>query len=73
MRNLRNLRRKAILTKIKCMGEKMKVMPDEIVKHFNINPKIGREELSRRAHISEQRARFYGKLYKTSIKTQQIQ
>lgn len=53
-----------ILTKIKCTGEKMKVMPDEIIKYFSVNPKIGREELSRRAHISEQRARFYCKLYK---------
>lgn len=46
----------------------MKLIPDDILKYFNENPKIGRMELSEKAVIAVQKARFYCKVYKDAHK-----
>lgn len=46
----------------------MKIIPDEIMKYFNINPDIGRIELAAKASIPKSQARFYCKMYKEGHK-----
>ena len=41
-----------------------KLIPDEIIKHLNEQPNMGRYELASKAGISNQKARFYCTLYK---------
>lgn len=45
-----------------------KIIPDEIANYFNANPRIGRNELAKRANISNQKARFFCKMYKEQHK-----
>jgi hypothetical protein len=45
-----------------------KLIPDEIIKHFQDNPEIGRFELAKIADISEHDARYYCRLHKSMHK-----
>lgn len=40
------------------------LIPDEIIKYFQANPEIGRNDLAKIAGISNQEARYYVRLYK---------
>ena len=46
------------------MIEVEKLIPDEVIKYFNMQPNIGRCELALKAGMSNQKARFYCTLYK---------
>ena len=42
-----------------------KLIPDEIMKHFQSNPEMGRFELSKLSGISDHDARYYCRLHKS--------
>ena len=44
------------------------MIPDEIMKYFNANPRISRDELASKTNISNQQARFYCRVYKEQHK-----